>query len=202
MAGTEHFGATAQPRDHIPEFCLSTPVGNHALSRHWQDYPQPRIIFWSLTQEKYHQITRKNSAYWQINTSGLFPYTRLIQVPGCTGLTRSAHQHQEPITCQHRPSFHTRKILARVKVHLQCCSRLINLTPKSLFPRSPKIREQYPTFLSQLGCGWLIRLAKWNENTIRYWPIQTLRIVITLSHLRALLDALREPFLKVTNNEI
>ena len=21
MAGTEHFGATAQPRDHIPEFC-------------------------------------------------------------------------------------------------------------------------------------------------------------------------------------
>ena len=32
--------------------------------------------------------------------------------------------------------------------------------------------------------------------------MQTLRIVITLSHLRALHDALRETFLKVTNNEI
>ena len=49
--------------------------------------------------------------------------------------------------------------------------------------------EQYRTFLSQSGSGWLIRLAKWNENII----------VITLSHLRALHDALRETFLKVTN---
>ena len=32
--------------------------------------------------------------------------------------------------------------------------------------------------------------------------MQTLRIVITLSHLRALHDSLRETFLKVTNNEI
>ena len=32
--------------------------------------------------------------------------------------------------------------------------------------------------------------------------MQTLRIVITLSHLRALYDAPRETFLKVTNNEI
>ena len=31
--------------------------------------------------------------------------------------------------------------------------------------------------------------------------MQTLRIVITLSHLRALHDALRETFLKETNNE-
>ena len=28
MAGTEYFGATAQPRHHIPEFCLSTPCEN------------------------------------------------------------------------------------------------------------------------------------------------------------------------------
>ena len=48
---------------------------------------------------KYHQITRKNAAYWQINTSGSFSYTRLIQVPGCT-VTRSADQH--------RPCFNTR----------------------------------------------------------------------------------------------
>ena len=32
--------------------------------------------------------------------------------------------------------------------------------------------------------------------------MQTLRIVITLFHLRALPDALRETFLKVTNNEM
>ena len=48
---------------------------------------------------KYHQITRKNAACFQINTSGLFSYTRLIQVPGCT-VTRSADQH--------RPCFNTR----------------------------------------------------------------------------------------------
>ena len=34
-------------------------------------------------------MTRKNSAYCQINTSGLFSYTLLIQVPGCR-VTRSA----------------------------------------------------------------------------------------------------------------
>ena len=38
---------------------------------------------------QYHRITRKNSAYWHINTSGLFSNTRLIQVPGCR-VTRSA----------------------------------------------------------------------------------------------------------------
>ena len=40
MAGTENFGATTQPRDHIPdEFCLSSvntrrKSHNHTLSRH------------------------------------------------------------------------------------------------------------------------------------------------------------------------
>ena len=32
--------------------------------------------------------------------------------------------------------------------------------------------------------------------------MQNLQIVVTLSHLRALQDALRETFLKVTNNEM
>ena len=32
--------------------------------------------------------------------------------------------------------------------------------------------------------------------------MQTLRIVLTFSHLRALHDALRETFLKVTNDEM
>ena len=72
---------------------------NRTLSRILQDYPQPRIIFSRLTHAKYHKITRKHSAYWKINTSRLFSYTCLIQVPGCT-VTQSADQH--------RPCFHTR----------------------------------------------------------------------------------------------
>ena len=108
---------------------------------------------------KYHQITRKNAAYLQINTSGLFSYTRLIQVPGCT-VTRSGDQH--------RPCFH-------LEFHLEFCSRVINLTPKSLFPKS----GQYRSFLSQPGSGGLIRLGKWNENTIQYWT--TLGILLSLS---------------------
>ena len=55
-------------------------------------YPQPRVIFSRLTLAKYHRITRKNSAYLQINTSELFSKTRLIQAPGCR-VTRSADRH-------------------------------------------------------------------------------------------------------------
>ena len=51
----------------------------------------PYNPFSRLIWAKYHQITRKHSAYWQINTSRLFSHTRLIQVPGCTD-TRSADQ--------------------------------------------------------------------------------------------------------------
>ena len=45
------------------------------------------------------------------------------------------------------------------------------------------------------ACGKIF----WMSNKMRYWTMQTLPIVITLSHLRALHDALRETFLKVTN---
>ena len=41
-----------------------------------------------------------------------------------------------------------------------------------------------------------------NETTIRYWKMQTPRIVLTLPHLGVLHDVLRETFLKVTNNEM
>ena len=69
---------------------LSRPCGNHTITRfRGTDYPQPRIIISRSTYAKYHRITRKNSAYWQINTSELFPNTCLIQVPGCK-VTRSA----------------------------------------------------------------------------------------------------------------
>ena len=43
---------------------------------------------------------------------------------------------------------------------------------------------------------------KLSENTIRYWTMQTLPIVLTLSYLKTLHDALREIFLKVTDNEM
>ena len=42
-------------------------------------------------------------------------------------------------------SIEINEVLARVKVHLEFCSRLITLTPKSLFPKS----GQYRTFLPQ-----------------------------------------------------
>ena len=52
-------------------------------------------------------------------------------------------------------------------------------------------------------CVWFkpIRNGKifWMNNKIRYWTMQTLPIVIVLSHLRALHDALRETSLKVAN---
>ena len=104
MAGTEYFGAdssTTRPHTWVLPVNTMWKSHNHTLSRHWYDYPQPRIIFSRSTQEKYQnkkKKTRKNSVYWQINTSWLFSYTRLIQVSGCT-VTRSAGQH--------RPCFHT-----------------------------------------------------------------------------------------------
>ena len=71
------------------------------------------------------EISSNNS---EKNTSGLFSYTRLIQVPGCR-VTRSADHLSLVFTPEKND------VLARVKVHLQFCSHLIHLTPKSLFPR-------------------------------------------------------------------
>ena len=52
---------------------------------------------------------------------------RLMQVPGCrvalAGNTLELISHRK------------KKVLARVNVHLQVCSHLIHLTPKSLFAR-------------------------------------------------------------------
>ena len=91
---------------------------------------------WSLTREL--TVTRKNSAYWQENTSGLFSYTRLIQVPGCR-VTRSADHLSLVFSPEKSRSHQTSpEVLARVKVHLQFCSHLIHLTPKNLFPIEAK----------------------------------------------------------------
>ena len=64
------------------------------------------------------------------NTFGLFSYSRLIQVPGCR-VTRSADHLSLVFTPEKNDVF------AWVKVHLQFCSHLIHLTPKSL-SRRPK----------------------------------------------------------------
>ena len=82
---TKYLGSACQTpcvNNAITHFrCTDKTIHNHA------------ILLSHLTQAKFHQITRKNSTYWQINTSGLFPYTHLIQVHGCT-VTRSADQHR------------------------------------------------------------------------------------------------------------
>ena len=101
-----------------------------------QKYSAARRIFNSLlgvssadeTLRLMFDILRKNSAYWQINSSKLFSYTRLVQVPGCI-ITRSA---DKPIDLVFTPE---KKVLGWVKVHLQCRSRLSQFAPKSLFPR-------------------------------------------------------------------
>ena len=85
MAGTEYFGPTTQPRDHIPEFCLSTPCGNHKIT-HFRGtdttiHNHAYIIISRLTQAKYHQITRKNSAYWQITPLDFYLTLVLFKFP-------------------------------------------------------------------------------------------------------------------------
>ena len=72
----------AQSRNHIPELCLSRSVNTMRKSHTFA-----ALIRLSTTTHnhltfnpKYHQITWKKSACWQINASRLD--TRLIQVPG------------------------------------------------------------------------------------------------------------------------
>ena len=129
MAGTEYFGETAQPR----------------------------IIIWRSTQPKYHRITRKNSAYWQINTER-FSYTRLIQVPGYT-ITRSA--------VQPRPCFHTKS---------WPWSPAMLLSPNSFDSKEPvpeaKDLEKEKRTISYLSVSARIRVIdpfdqmKWEYNAI------------------------------------
>ena len=94
---------------------LSKTIHNHS------------IIFSRLTYANYHRITRKNSAYCQINTSGIFSYTRLIKVPRCR-VTRSA-DHLSLVFTPEKKSWPGSEFT------WQFCSHLIHLTPKSLFPR-------------------------------------------------------------------
>ena len=51
------------------------------------------MVYWCWSRARDECTPPSLPSYWQINTFGLFSYTRLIQVPGCT-VTRSAHQHR------------------------------------------------------------------------------------------------------------
>ena len=75
---------------------------------------------------------------------------------------------------------------------------------RTLFPR-PRL-SGHPRKASNIAlfCFSLVidPFSTMEREYVLYWTMQTLRIVSTLSHLRALHNALRETFLKVTKNEI
>ena len=96
--------STTRSHTWVPPVNTVRKSHNHTLSRHWYDYP--RITFSRLTQGKYHQITRKNSAYWQINTPWLFSALVLFKFPDVQSHGR-------------RTSTDPDEKQARVKVHLK-----------------------------------------------------------------------------------
>ena len=61
MAGTEYFGATAQPRDHISEFCLSTQSGNHTITHFRSTDKSIRNLEWALFMFNMSKIPSNNS---------------------------------------------------------------------------------------------------------------------------------------------
>ena len=202
MLGTEYFSTTAQPRDHIPEFCQSTPCGNHTIT-HFRALIRLSTTAHNLFTFNRSKISSNNSQKLMLS-SDKHLYTFILHMS-----YSSSRMLSHTSADQHRLCFHTRKkswpgskftcIFALVQEIwlLETCFRGQRL---SGHPR--KANNIVPFCLTRSGSGWLIRLVKWNENTIRYWTMQTLRIVLTLSHLRALHAALWESFLKVTNNEI
>ena len=167
MAGTEYVGATVKPRDHIPEFCLSTQSGNHTITHFHSTDKSIRNPALSLLNFNMSKITRKHTAYWQINTSRLFSHTRLIQVPGCT-VTRSADQQ------------------------IPCCpgqsSPAILLSPNRFDSQKPVLEAKdlvvtlKKQTISYLCVSARIRVIDpFNQNTTWHWTMQTLRIVLRLN---------------------
>ena len=163
MVDTEYFGATTQPRVHCTYLTssacqASTPWGNHTIT-HFRgtvttiNATTTHNFLKFNTSEMSSNNSEKNSANWQINTSLLFSYTRLIQVPRCT-VTRSA-------------------ILARVKVRIQFFSLgLILLNPKTHF-RGQRLRchlrkanNMIPFCLSPDQGDWSVYSP--NETRIQY----------------------------------
>ena len=85
--------------------------------------------------------------------------------------------------------------------HSQTTNKLVNKAANDSARVSGQDRKKLPALgTNQIaGFGGFRPLASLETNKIRYWTMQTLRIVITLSRFRALHDAVRETFLKVTN---
>ena len=127
MAGTEYFGKTAlQPRDHIP---VNTMRKSHTFAA---------MIRLSTTT---HNLLTFNNTEISSNNSEKLSLLRDKHL--WTFLLRSSYSGQFPdvesqcrrITLAFFSYQKKNDVLARVKVHLQFCSHLIHLTPKSLCPR-------------------------------------------------------------------
>ena len=201
MLGTEYFSTTAQPRDHIPEFCQSTPCGNHTIT-HFRALIRLSTTAHNLFTFNRSKISSNNSQKLMLS-SDKHLYTFILHVLFKFPDVRS-HGRQTSIDLVFTPekkSWPASKftcIFALVQEiwPLETCFR-----GKRLSGHPRKVNNIVPFCLTRPGSGRSC-LVKWNENTIRYWTMQTLRIVLTSSHLRALHVALWESFLKVTNNEI
>ena len=125
MPGTEYL---VQQLNHATTYLISAC---HHYPEITQSCTFAALIRLSTTTHNLFTFPRNEiSSNWQINTSTHLSYIRLIQGPGCT-VTLLAHQHK--FCTVFTPK---KKILARqVKLHLQFCSRPIDLTPRTLFLR-------------------------------------------------------------------
>ena len=132
-------------------------------------------LYWYVVDDLSSGILlRKNSAYCQINTSGLFFHTPLMQVPVCR-VTRDHSlgpgQHS-PASLLSPNSFDSLKPVPKAKDFLVTLEK-----PTILYLSvSARIRVMDP-------------LAKRNKNIIGCWTMQTLPIAISFFHLRASHDA-------------
>ena len=102
---------------------LSTLCGNHTITHFRGTDPQPRIIFSRLTQAK---LSSNNSDKLSL-LADKHLVTFLFKFPDVR-----SHGWQTSIDPVFTPE---KKVLARVKVHLQFCPHLIHLTLKRLLPR-------------------------------------------------------------------
>ena len=99
MAGTEYFGETAvQPRDHIPVNTIRKSHNHTFAALIRLSTTTHNLLTFNISEISSNNS--ENSTYWQVSTSGLFSYTRLIQVPGCritrsTGTTLALFSHQK-----------------------------------------------------------------------------------------------------------
>ena len=157
MAGTEYFGQTAvHPRDHIP---VNTMRKSHTFA----GLIRLSTTTHNLLTFKMSEISSnnsKNSAYCQINTSGLFSYTRVIHVPGSVGPGQSS-----PAILLSPNSFDSWEPVPEAK------DLVVTLEKRTMPYLSVSARIRVIDPFSQMKI-----------DIIRYWTMQTLRIVITLSH--------------------